>query len=478
MATRVETLEGDSVTISDDELGELETTFRGPLIVPDHPAYDEVRVVHNAFFDRHPGLIVRCAGTADVIDAVKFARERDLLTCVRGGGHHVAGHAIRDDALMIDLSPMNAVWVDPEEHVVRVQGGATWADVDRETQAFGLVVPGGVVSTTGVAGLTLGGGLGWLHRKWGLTCDNLRAVELVTAEGELLRAGEHENSELFWGLRGGGGNFGVVTAFEFDAHPLGPAVWCAPVMYAMHDADELLPAWRDWTTTVPDEITSRALFWHLPEDPHLPPAVHDRDVLILAAIYAGPVEEGEEALRPVGEFGEPLADLSGAMPFRMFNSMMDPLFPKGEMLSYWKSIYLRELTDEALELITERSEERSSPRTLVHVPMMGGAAARVGPRETAFGDRSAPYMLSVDGNWLDPEQSDEHIAWVRETIDAAGHLSAAAGGTYLNFSGDQTPDAALIDEAFGENLDRLARLKREYDPDNFFRHNNNIRPAD
>lgn len=477
MAVQIKSLTGDPLTLSDEKIQEHRMTFRGPLVGPGDEDYDDVRVVHNGMFDRHPGLIIQCSGAADVIDAVKFARERDLLTSVRGGGHHVAGHSICDDALMIDLSQMNAVWVDPEERVVRVQGGATWADVDRETQAHGLVVPGGVVSTTGVAGLTLGGGIGWLHRKWGLTCDNLRAVELVTAAGELVRASEEENPDLFWGVRGGGGNFGLVTAFEFDAHPLGPMVACAPVFYDPADAEEILPAWRDWTTTLPDEVTSRALFWYLPDDPHLPPEVQEQEVLILAATYAGPPNEGEEVLQPIREFGEPLADLSGRIPFRMFNSMMDPLFPEGEMASYWKSIYLHDLTDEALDLIIDRARSRPSPLTLIHVPMMGGAAGRVGATDTAFGDRSAPYMLSVDGNWLDREESDQHIAWVRDTIEEARKLPAG-GGIYLNFSGDEAPDDTVMDAAYGENLQRLARIKKKYDPDNFFRLNNNIEPAD
>lgn len=476
MTTRVETLPGDPFTISDDQLDELRASFQGPLIGPDNPVYDEVRVVQNGMFDRHPGLIIRCSGMADVIDAVDFARERDLLTAVRGGGHSVAGHSICDNGLMIDLSEMNAVWVDPDERVVRVQGGATWADVDREAQAFGLAVPGGVVSTTGVAGLTLGGGIGWLHRKWGLTCDSLRAAELVTADGEVVRASDDENPELFWGLRGGGGNFGVVTAFEFDAYPLGPIVMCGAVMHAIEDADEVFPAWRDWANTVPDEITSRALFWHMPEAPILPPAVHNRDVLILAALYAGPTQEGEAAIEPMREIGSPLADLSGHMPYRRFQAFLDPLFPKGEMASYWKSIYLEELSDEALDLISDRARQRPSPLTLVHVPMMGGAVDRLGTGDTAFGDRSSPYMLSVDGNWIDLDESDEQIAWVRDTVDQARRLPSATG-TYLNFSGDQEADATAMDDAFGDNLERLADLKKRYDPDNFFRLNNNIQPA-
>src|SRR5262245_1519708 len=259
MTLRLSLLNEGQTTVTDAQLDELRATFHGPLITPDDPDYDESRVVQNGMFDRHPGLIVRCSGAADVIDAVRVARERDLLVAVRGGGHGIAGHSVCDNALMIDLSAMRGVWTNPAERIVRVQGGATWADVDREAQTFGLAVPGGVVSTTGVAGLTLGGGLGWLHRKYGLTCDNLIAAEVVTADGSLVRASGTENEELFWALRGGGGNFGVVTAFEFQAHPVGPTVMFGCAMYAAADAVEIMPAWRDWAAGLTDEVTSRVL---------------------------------------------------------------------------------------------------------------------------------------------------------------------------------------------------------------------------
>ena len=263
-------------------------TFRGRLLAPQDDGYDQARVVQNGLIDRRPGLIVQCSGTADVIDAVNLARERRLLTAVRAGGHSIAGYGVCDDALMLDLSVMRGVWVDPDARTVRVQGGATWGDVDRETQAFGLAVPGGVVSTTGVAGLTLGGGIGWLHRAYGLACDHLRSVEIVTADGQLRRASEAENPDLLWAVRGGGGNFGVVTTFEFTAHPLGPVVPVAAVMYPVDNAGELFRAWRAWASTAPDEAMSRAVFWWMPEDPNLPPAVHNQQVLIVGAIYTGP----------------------------------------------------------------------------------------------------------------------------------------------------------------------------------------------
>jgi FAD/FMN-containing dehydrogenase len=470
-------LTGEISELADDQLAELQMTFRGRLVAPQDDGYDQARVVQNGLIDRRPGLIVQCSGTADVIDAVNLARERQLLTAVRAGGHSIAGYGVCDDALMLDLSGMRGVWVDPRAGTVRVQGGATWGDVDRETQAFGLAVPGGVVSTTGVAGLTLGGGIGWLHRAYGLACDNLLSVEIVTADGQLRRASEAENPDLLWAVRGGGGNFGVVTTFEFTAHPLGPVVPVVAVMYPVGNAGELFRAWRAWASTAPDEAMSRAVFWWMPEDPNLPPAVHNQQVLIVGAIYTGPPDKGQQILQPLRELGTPLLDLGAEMPFRMFQAAFDPFFPKGQLASYWKSVYLNELTDDLIDLIVRRAAQRPSPRTLVHVPMLGGAMSEVAPTATAFGDRSAPFMLSVDGNWVDPADTADNIAWVREVISEVEGFSVA-GGTYLNFSGREEAAAAeLVQAAYGDNLQRLAEVKKRYDPDNLFRLNNNVTPA-
>jgi FAD/FMN-containing dehydrogenase len=477
MALGLKTVAGESTELADEQLAELRMTFRGRLLTPQDDGYDQARVVQNALMDRRPGLIVQCSGTADVIDAVNLARRQQLLTAVRAGGHSIAGYGVCDDGLMLDLSAMRGVWVDPDARAVRVQGGATWGDVDRETQAFGLAVPGGIVSTTGVAGLTLGGGIGWLHRAYGLACDNLRSVEIVTADGQLRRASETEHPDLFWAVRGGGGNFGVATTFEFTAHPLGPVVPVAAVMYPVDDAGELFRAWRAWAATAPDEAMSRAIFWWMPEDPHLPPAVHNQQVFIVGAIYTGPPEQGQQVLQPLRELGTPLVDLGTEMPFRMFQAAFDVFFPKGQLASYWKSIYLNELTDDLTDLIVRHGVQRSSPLSIVHVPMMGGAMSRVAPTATAFGDRSAPFMFSVDGNWVDPADTAEHVAWVRAVISQAEGFSTT-GGTYLNFSGqEETAAAELVLAAYGENLQRLAEVKQRYDPDNLFRLNNNITPA-
>jgi FAD/FMN-containing dehydrogenase len=476
MTLRLSLLNEGHTTVTDTQLDELRATFLGPLITPDDTGYDESRVVQNGMFDRRPGLIVRCSGPADVMDAVRLAGERDLLVAVRGGGHGIAGHSTCDDATMIDLSAMRGVWVKPAEHIVRVQGGATWADVDREAQTFGLAVPGGVVSTTGVAGLTLGGGLGWLHRKYGLTCDNLVAAEVVIADGTLIRASDTENEELFWALRGGGGNFGVVTAFEFQAHPVGPTVLFSSVMYAAPDAAEILPAWRAWAAGLPDEVTSRVIFWSMPETPMLPQEVHNRDVLIVAAVYAGSPDDGAPVLRPISEFGTPLADLSGPTSFRDVQRSLDFMFPKGQLHSYWKSVSVSELSDDVLEVLLRRGLQRPHPLTLVHAPQMGGAVQRVGPTDTAFGDRSAAYIVSIDGNWTDAADTAADMSWVRDGFNEVRRLPSAVG-TYLNFSGDRDLDSASRQAAFGHNLDRLARIKRDFDPDNRFRLNNNIQPA-
>lgn len=477
MTTHLITLSGEQQELADETIDEIRSVFRGVVLTAQDADYDEVRMVQNAMFDRRPGLILRCSGVADVVDAIEFGRQRDLLMSVRGGGHSIAGTCTADDAMMIDLSAMRGVWVDAERRRVRVAGGCVWGDVDRETQLHGLAVPGGVVSTTGVAGLTLGGGIGWLHRKYGLACDALRSAEIVTPEGELLRVSETEHEELFWALRGGGGNFGVVVSFEFEAYPVGPMVWDATVMYAIEDAGEVMPQWRDWTTTVPDEITTRALYWTMPDSPLLPPEVRGRDVLIAAALYAGDADEGRDACAEIGRFATPIIDISETVPYRMAQSSFDPFFPKGGLESYWKSVYLDRIDDDAIAMIDRIGTDRPHPMTLIHVPLLGGAMGRVDAAETAFGDRSADYMLSIDGNWLDPADDEGNVEWVRSAHRAAVDLNSASG-TYLNFGGDPDLNDYDREQAWGRNLARLRSVKRTYDPQNRFRLNANIPPEE
>lgn len=474
MVIEITTLSGSKAEFGDEKLGELQAIFRGALIGPDDERYDSYRSVENLAIDRRPGLIIRCSGTADVIDGVKLAREHNLLLAVRSGGHHVGGHGTTDGGLLLDLREMNGVWVDVENKIVRCQGGATWGQVDRETQQFGLAVPGGVVSGTGVAGLTLGGGIGWLHRKWGLSCDNLREATVVTADGRLVTANPTTNEDLFWGIRGGGGNFGVVVDFTFDAHVLGPLIFPGAVFHAAEDGEELLPKWRDWALSAGDEVTTRALYWSMPVDDGLPPPVHGKDVFIMAALVGGDQSKAEEVVQPLRELGTPLADISSLMPYRAFQAAFDAL--SAGHYSYWKSTYLNELSDEAIALIHQRAMERPDPRVLVHIPIMGGATASVSTGDTAFGDRSAPFMLSVDGNTYDAKNFEKTRQWVKEFIADVQNLTGA-GGAYLNFSGDDATEQAVVQAQFGPNLERLSRLKKKYDPSNLFRVNNNIRPA-
>jgi FAD/FMN-containing dehydrogenase len=475
MSASVASIQRGTVQFSDEQLAELAMLFRGPIYAPGDPGYDDRRSVENLAIDRRPGLIIRCSGEADVIDGVNLAREHGLLLAVRCGGHHVAGHGTVEGGLVLDLGDMNGVWVDPVNKTVRVQGGATWGQVDREAQVFGLAVPGGVVSTTGVGGLTLGGGIGWLHRKWGLSCDNLISAQVVLATGELVTASADEHPDLFWAIRGGGGNFGVVVDFLFRAREVGPEVALAAVFHDIEAGADLLPQWRDLALEAGDEVTTRALYWSLPPAPDLPPPVQGKDVFIVAAMYAGDKEEGRGIIDRFRSLGDPLFDMSDHLPnYRAFQAGFDPLVTN--LYSYWKSTYIEALTDDAISFVHERAMNRPDPSVLIHVPIMGGATAAVPAGDTAFGDRSAPFMLSFDGGTYDPEKYDEVRDWVRDTIEAARRLDGTRGA-YLGFSGDDASDEGVVRQQFGGNLDRLREVKAQYDPGNLFRVNNNITPA-
>jgi FAD/FMN-containing dehydrogenase len=475
MAIVTSTLGGADTTIGDDELEELRAQVRGDVLTPADDDFD-ANPIYNAMHSRRPALKVRATGTADVVDTVNFARERSLLVAVRGGGHSVAGLSSCDGGIVIDLTRMRAVTVDPVGRRASVQGGAVWADVDRETQAFGLVVPGGVVSETGVGGLTLGGGEGWVRRKYGLTIDSLRSATVVCADGSVHVASADEDPDLFWALRGGGGNFGVVTHFDFDTHPLGPIVAFAGVMYSTRDAGEILPRWRDHVADAPDEVTSVALAISMPADPSLPEAVHNQSCLVIGGVYVGDVDEGMKVLQPLRELGTPLADISGPTPFVGVNSAFDPFFPMGTYQSYWKAQNLDTLPDEALAVIADRADSRPSPVTLAVVFHMGGAINRIGSTDTAYGERTAQWMSSFDGNWEDPKDNAANVAWIRDAFDQVARYGK--GSTYTNFTGqaDETADA-LARNAYGANTARLRAIKKQYDPSNFFRVNPNILPA-
>jgi hypothetical protein len=461
--------------VDESAIDQLTTSIRGDVLKPGDPRYVE-KPVFNAMHQRRPALIVRCTGTADVVDAVKFARQHNLLVAVRGGGHSVAGHSSCDNGVVIDLTRMRGVDVDPKSRIARVQGGALWADADRETQAFGLIVPGGVVSETGVAGLTLGGGEGWVRRKYGLTIDSLLSARVVCADGSVRTASAESEPDLFWALRGGGGNFGIVTSFEFRAHPLGPIVAFAGVFYRGADAAQILPRWRDYCSDAPDEVTSVAVAITMPAAPTLPPPIHDQPCLVIGGVYVGAPEDGMRIMQPLREFATPLADISQPMPFQIVQTAFDPIFPMGKLRSYWKAQNLASLPDRAIEIIAARANQRPSPTTLVVTFQMGGAINRVGATETAYAERSAPWMSSIDGNWENPTDNAKNIAWVRETFNQIAPYST--GTTYTNFTGQADESAnALASTAFGTNMMRLSAVKAKYDPDNFFRLNANITPA-
>jgi hypothetical protein len=471
----IATVDGGRTDIDQAAFDQFAASIRGDVLTPTDPRYGE-RPVYNAMHQRRPALIVRCTGTADVVDAIKFARQRNLLVAIRGGGHSVAGHSSCQDGIVIDLTRMRAVDVDPDSRVARVQGGALWADVDRETQAFGLVVPGGVVSETGVAGLTLGGGEGWVRRKYGLTIDSLLSARVVCADGSVRTASATSEPDLFWALRGGGGNFGVVTSFEFRAHPLGPIVAFAGVFYRAADAATILPRWRDYCTDAPDEVTSLAVAITMPAAPTLPPSIHNQSCLVIGGVYVGSPDEGMKVMQPLREFATPLADISQPMPFQAVQTAFDPFFPMGKLQSYWKAQNLASLPDRAIETIAARANQRPAPITLVVTFQMGGAINRVGATDTAYAERSALWMSSIDGNWENPADTPKNVAWVRESFNQIAPYST--GITYPNFTGQADESAgAAASTAFGANMARLRAIKAKYDPDNFFRLNANITPA-
>jgi FAD/FMN-containing dehydrogenase len=451
----------------------LQSRVGSQLIPPDDPRYEKARRVWNGMIDRRPAAVVRCRGVADVIAAVEFTRQHDLPLAVRGGGHNVAGFGTCDGGLVIDLSPMREVRVDPATRRVRAGGGATLGDVDRETQVFGLAIPGGIVSTTGVAGLTLGGGQGWLRRTFGMACDSLASVDVVTANGELVTASEAENADLFWALRGGGGNFGVVTSLEFRTHPVGPMIAFAGPAYPLESARDVIAGMREFAADAPDEVNVSATWWTVPPVPAFPEALHGRAVIVLGAVYVGPTVDGEQLLQPLKEIEEPVLDLSGIMPYVALQQMFDPFFPAHELRYYWKSMYLAELDDDAVATVAEHVADRPSQLSMVGMWALGGALDRIDPAATAVGRRTAPWLLEILGNWSDPAEDDANIAWARHLFDAM--QPHGTGRTNVNFPG-LGDDAEFGRAAFGDSWGRLVEVKRRWDPTNLFRLNQNIDP--
>jgi FAD/FMN-containing dehydrogenase len=457
--------------LGDATVQELREAIHGQVFRPGDDGYLETsRVWNGAYDDQRPALIVRCSGTADVVAAVGFARSNDLQMAVRGGGHSIAGFSTCDGGLVIDLSEMRSVRVDPRARRAEVGGGATWADVDHDAQAHALATTGGLVSSTGVAGFTLGGGIGWLMRKCGLACDNLVGADVVTADGRLVRASGDENSDLLWGLRGGGGNFGVVTRFEFELHPVGPIVYAGPIFFpAEHDL-ELTRRFRDWAPSVPDDITAALNLTAAPPLPVIPERWHGEKVIALIVVSAGPAEEAEEQVRAFREAAQPVADLLGPMPYTAMQTLLDPLWQKGTH-AYFKASNLRQLDDALIERLHERHLSTPGPQCEIHIHQMGGAVARVGDGDTAFPERSMPFVLNAVTGWHGADGAAAHTAWARGVIETAA--SASTGRAYVNFLGD--PGSA--ESSYGaETYARLRALKSKYDPTNVFRLNHNIEP--
>ena len=462
--------------MDDQAIEALRGSIGGEVFAPADPGYDPARAVWNAMIDRRPAVIIRPKDTADVVAGVLFARAHALPISVRGGAHNVAGHAVGDGGVMIDLSAMTRVRVDPERRRAWVEGGATWGSVDAATQAFGLATPGGLISETGVGGLTLGGGIGWLRSRYGLSIDNLVAADVVTADGRVVHAGPEENAELLWALKGGGGNFGVVTGFEFALHPVGPRVYFAGPVYPIEAGSAPIRFWREFVGDKSDRVASLIEFSTIPSDPGYPEAAWGRRVYTIAALFAGDADEGEALLQPLRELGEMVTDFSGQMDYCDVQRLFDTVIPFGQHRCYWKSRYLAGLTDEAIDLILERNANPPSANTLSSIWNFGGAVAAVGATETAFGDRSMPYMVSIDSIWTEAEDDDANIAWSRDFWDRLAPYSHH-DRIYLNFAGLGEGNEDLVRRSYGANFDRLAAVKRAFDPDNVFRFNQNITPA-
>ena len=448
-----------SLTIPD----ELAAGFNGRLVGPDDAAYDEVRAVHNGLVDRHPGLIARCHNVADVRDAVVFGRSAGLEISVRGGGHNVAGRAVTEGGLMIDLSLMRAVDVDPARRRARAQGGTTWNEYNRVTNAYGQATTGGVVSTTGVAGLTLGGGLGWLMGKYGMSIDNLRAVEMVTADGAVRIVDDEHEPDLFWALRGGGGNFGVAASLEFDTHPL-DTVLGGLLAHPLPAAGEVVSRYREFATQMSDDASVFCALVHAPDGSGV-------KLCAIPLCHAGAIDEAEAELRPLREFGPPVMDLVAPMPYPAVNTMLDAGFPRGA-LNYWRSAFFTELSDAAVSALVEAYEAVPSPMSAIVLEHFHGAACRVAPTATAFPHRAPGFNLVVAGQWQDPADTPANVQWVRDTFAALAPYTAPR--TYMNYAADDEADR--VDAAFGPNIDRLRDVKHRYDPDNLFRLNLNIPP--
>jgi FAD/FMN-containing dehydrogenase len=457
--------------VDDTAVQSLQATFRGDVFRPGDAAYETARKVYNAMIDRRPALIARCVDVADVIAAVSFARERKLLLAIRGGGHNGGGLGTCDGGLVIDLSRMRGRRIDPAKKTILVEGGCTWGDVDHTTHAFGLATPSGIISTTGVGGLTLGGGIGHLTRKCGLSIDNLLAVDMVLADGRFVTANPTENADLFWGVRGGGGNFGVVTSFLFKLHPI-HTVYAGPTLWELERAADVMRWYRDFIVTADNDLDGFFAFLQVPPGPPFPEPLHRRTMCGVVWCYAGPPEKGDEVFKPIRSFGPPTFAFAGPMPHPALQSMFDALYPPG-LQWYWRADFVKELSDQAIARHVEHGAKLPTLQSTMHLYPVNGAAGAVGRNDTAWSYRDATWAEVIVGVDSDPARNNEIIRWTKEYWEALHPYSA--GGAYVNFMMEEGQER--IKATYRDNYDRLATLKRKYDPTNLFRVNQNITPA-
>jgi len=473
MNNRIMSLSGETINLTDPDISSFKKKFSGHLLTKEDNDYNETRLIWNGMINKHPGLIARCKNSKDVSLAVKFARNHNLLTSIRGGGHNVAGNAVCEGGLMIDLSLMNSVSVDQKKMTAVVGPGCTLGNADQETQKYGMVIPSGIVTGTGLAGLTLGGGFGWLSRKWGLTCDHLISTEVVTAEGEIINVSSEKNPDLFWGIKGGGGNFGIVTSFEFSLRELGPEITGGLILYKLEDTEKVLSFYNEYISTAPREVTTVLVYRYCPPAPFIKEEFHGKPIFAIGALYAGKADKGLEVLKPVKQFGSPIGDAIVPKPFVTHQAMLDAGQPKGASY-YWKSEYLKSVPQSLSEKFVEQTLHMSSKSSIIAAFQLGGAITDIGEDDTAYSFRNAGYAININTQWQNHSDPDSHIDWARKTQQLATPYSMGSG--YINFaSADETQER--VASTYGDKkFKKLVDLKRKYDPDNFFRLNQNIKP--